>query len=537
MAMPLSLQNVAFVLNNGQTLFQNITAHFNQSICGLVGANGVGKSVLARVLAKQLMPSTGTVTAPALTAYIPQQWSGSKQDSVATVLQIAEPIAAIARIEQGSFLAKDFELAEPFWDWPVQVNQAMNCVGFDIPIDINRPISSFSGGEQFRLMWASALLKNPDVFIFDEPTNHLDSEGKVRLCEWLNSSRQQVILVTHDRNLLQQVDTIYELTANQLHCHPGDYEHYFKGKLARWSQQQNEVSEARKQQKQTAVKAQQAYEKQQQRTAQGKAKAKRENWSILEKNGAKEHGERSQHNQILLRDNRKSNAQQTTALAENQREWFDPIGFELPASRLSVQKNVLSLQNFITGYTQPLHQPLNLTLQGAFKMHIAGCNGAGKSALLKTLMAHQSPWQGLSNLHVQNAYLDQHFFGFNGAQSAIENLLSHQPELTDKEGRDRLAWLRLRNSKADVPFAALSGGEQLKVVLASKLLGPVTPQLLLLDEPTNHLDLDSIIALENALAAFKGALIVVSHDQYFVNKQPLTHRLTLDGRQATLEAL
>jgi ATPase subunit of ABC transporter with duplicated ATPase domains len=126
------------------------------------------------------------------------------------------------------------------------------------------------------------------------------------------------------------------------------------------------------------------------------------------------------------------------------------------------------------------------------------------------------------------AYLDQHFFGFQAQQSALENLLALQPELNEKEGRDRLAWLRLRNTKADVPFGALSGGEQLKVVLASKLLGKVTPQLLLLDEPTNHLDLDSTIALENALAQFQGAIILVSHDDYFVQQQRITHRLDLD---------
>lgn len=528
MAMPLALHNVSFTLNNGQTLFNSITAQFSHRLCGLVGINGVGKSVLAQILSGRLLPSDGQITAPAHVAYVPQQWTGQASDPVLAVLGLAAPVAAIERIEAGSVDERDFELAEAFWDWPVQLRTALNTVGFINDLDLQRPIASFSGGEQFRVMWAAALLKNPDVYVFDEPTNHLDRDGKVLLSTWLETTNKQFVLVTHDRALLQTVEAIYELTPTQIHTHPGNYDAYFQGKHARWEQQESQLNQARRQQKQTAIKAQQALEKQQQRVAQGKAKAKRENWSVLERDGAKQAAENSMRNAKILRDNRSERRLQDTQLAENQREWFDPIGFELPASKVSSAKAVLTLTNACAGYTQALHPPLTLSLNGPFRLHITGRNGAGKSALLKTILGRENLWQGEVFTHVPVAYLDQHFFGFQAQQSALENLLALQPELNEKEGRDRLAWLRLRNTKADVPFGALSGGEQLKVVLASKLLGKVTPQLLLLDEPTNHLDLDSTIALENALAQFQGAIILVSHDDYFVQQQRITHRLDLD---------
>ncbi len=537
MVTPLSLQNVSFILNNGHTLFQNITAQFHQSISGLVGANGVGKSVLAKLLAKQLTPSTGFITSPTITAYIPQQWSGSANDSIATVLKLAKPLEAMNRIANGSCELSDFELAEPYWDWQTRLTDALNTVGFPVELDLSRTISSFSGGEQFRLMWAAALLQNPDAYIFDEPTNHLDSEGKACLTHWLTNRTQPIILVTHDRYLLQQVNAIFELTPNQIYHHPGDYEQYYRAQLERWNQQEKNVLTARKQKRQRAIKAQESFEKQQQRVAKGKAKAKRENWSVLEKNAAKEAGENTQHNETKLRENRESAAQKNTQLAESNREWFEPIGFELPGSEITNKRTILTAEDYITGYDTPLHQPLTLELHGAFKLHIVGSNGTGKSALLKTFMQEQPPWQGLTKIHVPCAYLGQHFYEFDDAKTAVENFLHHQPLMTEKEGRDRLAWLRLRNTKADVLFANLSGGEQLKVVLASKLLGAITPQLLLLDEPTNHLDLDSIIALDNALSAFKGALIIVSHDQYFVSQQQITHRLTLDNKQYKLDLL
>lgn len=535
MAFSFALHDAAFSLANGQTLFSDINLTLKYRVNALVGVNGVGKSVLAQILAGRLPLANGKLTNNLHTAYIPQQWHGDPEDSVSHVLGLAAPLAAMARITNNQAQRNDFEIAEPWWDWQTRLRQVIADCALPEGIDLTRPIASFSGGEQFRLMWAAARLQQADLYILDEPTNHLDQQGRELLMAWLQSSQQYFFIVSHDRNLLEQVEAIYELTATQLHLHSGNYSQFIAAQRQRWHNQQQSVAETRKAEKRAAIKAQEAFEKQQQRTAQGKAKAQRENWTRLEKNAAKQAGEDNLKNQKSMREQRAHTRQGNRQQAENDREWFEPIGFELPDSALAAKSRVLSLQQLCAGFKSPLHQALSFNLQGAFRLHICGSNGAGKTALVRTLLGQQTAYSGHYQIHVPVAYLEQHFSGFNSQQCAVKNLLQLQPTLTEKQARDRLAWLRLRNTKADIAFGSLSGGEQLKVALAAKLLGAVTPKLLILDEPTNHLDLDSLIALEQALAKFQGAIIVISHDQSFVERLAISHRLYLPSGQLTAE--
>jgi ATPase subunit of ABC transporter with duplicated ATPase domains len=535
MAMSLALLNASFVLNNGQTLFQNISFSLKHRVNAFVGINGVGKSVLAQLISRRLALSDGHLQCNVNMAYVPQLWTGPPTDSVWKVLGLEEPLAAIKRIENGSHEPDDFELAEPWWDWEAQLQAALDTTGFPRELITDRAIGTYSGGEQFRLSWAAALITQPDVYMLDEPTNHLDREGRQILLSWIRESKTSFIVVSHDREFLQAVDAIYELTPNDLFYHPGNYENYFAAKQQRWKSQNERLGQARSVEKRTAAKAQEALEKQQQRVANGKARAKKENWSVLERNGAKEAGEVNLRKQKTLRDNRSQSTEAERKDAEFSREWFDPVGFSLPDSVVSSSKTVLTTNDLTVGYDSALTQPLNIHLNGPFRLHIVGANGSGKSALIKTILGQVKPFYGRSSLHVDMAYLDQHFTAFAGDKTAIENVCIHQETLTEKEGRDRLAWLRLRNTKADVPFRQLSGGEQLKVALASKLLGHKTPKLLILDEPANHLDLDSIIALEQALETFKGAMIIVSHDELFTKQQKITHVLNLENNELSFQ--
>jgi ATPase subunit of ABC transporter with duplicated ATPase domains len=414
------------------------------------------------------------------------------------------------------------------------LDNALNEVGFNTVLDLNRPVSSFSGGEQMRLMWASALLQKPDILIFDEPSNHLDAQGRERFTNWLANAREQIILVSHDRALLDHVDAIYELTPIALHRHAGNFSEYMASQQQRWQKQSTDLNLARREEKQTKTRAQEALEKQQQRVSRGKAASKNRGDPKWLRDYFKNAAERTQGNQKKLRMNREQASASTLEHAYQAKEWFDPIGFALPTSFVSPSKLVLSTQALQWGVENPLCKPLTTSLKGAFRLHITGANGAGKSILLKTLMKHLNPLAGHANVHVPFAYLDQHAYASSPSLTAIETLLVKQPDLTDNEGRERLACLRLRNEKGNVRFGDLSGGEQLKVILASALLSKETPQLLLLDEPTNHLDLDSIVALENALTTFEGAMIIVSHDTQFVSRFDLTHRLFLPEAELVL---
>lgn len=384
-------------------------------------------------------------------------------------------------------------------------------------------------------MWAAALLQQPDIFVFDEPSNHLDRSGRQAFIQWLKNEKRLRIVISHDRELLDCADQILELTSHELHTHSGNYGSYLEKRNQRWHGQQQRLSEARKHHRHQQQAAQAAFEKQQQRAARGKASANKTGLDPLARNGMKQAAENSQGQQKLLRQNRQKHTDLALQHAESDREWADPISIDLERSSLPPGKNVLSIDKLSTGVTKPNHPPLTLTLKGAFRLRIEGANGAGKSVLLKTLLNQLPPLQGSCDLRVPVAHLDQHFRYYDQQRSAIANLLHHQPEMTMQEGRECLAKVRLRDDKADVSFGQLSGGEQLKTVLATELLGPVTPQLLLLDEPTNHMDLDSVLALEQALTQYQGAIILISHDVNFIDSMTLSHRLSLPD--AVLEEL
>jgi len=528
MASFLTLQNVSFVLNNGQKLFDQINFQLTEKFSALVGPNGSGKSVLGKIMTQSLPATEGVVSTTAEISYIPQQWPGAPTDSIYEVLGIQNAIEAIARIETGAGLPDDFDTAEPWWNWQEKLRAASIIVDFEVPTHSNRTIGSYSGGEQFRIMWISALLHNADVYIFDEPTNHLDLDGRNKLNNWIHLTECQVIVITHDRDLLDKVEVIYELTNSGLHRHVGNFSHYYQSMHQRWDNQKEQLNKARREKKRVGKKTQEAFEKQQQRVAKGKLKAITKNWSALEKGGAIESASASQSRQATIKASRTSQAEAAVQNAQGKLEWFEPIGFELPNSKLSDRKVACRLEEIVSGFDKPLHASVTINIMGSQRLHIIGQNGVGKSVLLKTIMQQLPAISGESNICVPFASLAQHFYEFDRNLTAVENFLVSHPKLDEKSCRDRLAWLRLRNSKADIKFGALSGGEQLKVALAIKLLGAITPQLLILDEPTNHLDLDSIIALESALEVYQGGIILVSHDASFVSRLSLTHQLNLE---------
>jgi ATPase subunit of ABC transporter with duplicated ATPase domains len=428
------------------------------------------------------------------------------------------------RILDGSVAEQDFVLAEPWWDWQEQLSEAKRQTAIDLDIDLDKPISHYSGGEQFRLCWLAAMLNKPDAYVFDEPTNHLDQAGRLAFTQWINGQSKPVIVVSHDRTLLEKVDAIYELTATTLHYHPGNYSNFYQQQKERWHSQESRLENERKEQRRTAKKVQEDYEKQQQRTAHGKNKAHKENWGALERGGAKESASLSLGALTRRNASRTANTQNRVQLVEQQREWFDPIQFELLGSLVSASKRILTLQALeVCLQGVPLNPPYNIAIKGPQRILLTGLNGTGKSLLIKTIVNQWTDYCGERKIHVPHSYLDQNFYHLDQSATPVELFLNSHAEFTQQDAQERLAWLRLRNTKAMVPFGKLSGGEQLKTALAIHLLGAQSPQLLLLDEPTNHLDLDSLIALEQAMSTYQGAMIIVSHDKTFTDKLRLTH--------------
>ncbi len=513
----ISLIDLGFQLPNGQYLFKNITTHIQPGVSAFVGCNGVGKSLLMQLIAGKLNATEGQIVSRGKIHYVSQSIMQWENCTVGDLLGVTAGLAAIARISNGSIATEDYELAEFFWDWKIQVQQAAQLVGCEDLPAMEQKLKDCSGGEQMRLMWLQALRQSPDWLILDEPSNHLDAKGRAFLYQWLSQTKANVIVVSHDRELLQQVSTIYELSSKGLFIHGGNYQVFKQAQQDRINSQQQQLTKQRKQLRDLKTTVQMEQEKQQKKSSSGKQQAHNKGRSVLEVSMAKEKA--SQNQQRINKQFQQEQMQAQKSVVDSQQavEWCDPIEFELKESQVSDNQLILSCVDVEIGYTDALTQPINLQIVGAERVHIKGDNGSGKSTFLKTLLGKLPTLSGELISQVKMAYLDQHLECLIFELTALENFQQLNAGMSEQDCRQRLAWLGLRGSAADLPVKIMSGGEKLKTALACCLLGETPVKLLLLDEPGNHLDLAALQALEKALQKFKGAMIIVSHDEHLLN--------------------
>jgi len=534
----LSLADIGFQLPNGQHLFQSINTTIPPGVSALVGRNGAGKSLLAKIIAGIKQPSCGLVLGNDSICYVSQSISGNEHTSVGELLGLLKRQQSIERIIAGSVISADYELAEGFWDWEEHLKVMAGKVGWTQLPPLNRKLKDCSGGEQIRLMWLAALEKYPDWLILDEPSNHLDIQGREFLYHRLNKVAQSkstnVIVVSHDRQLLRNVNCIFELTEKGLTLHGGNYDVFVREQANRFRSQQHLLEKRKTQVKSLNSSVQLSKEKMQRSTSQGGNRARKSGASAMEIGAAKENAGQTQ-----ARTNRQNQQRQIKLNSELQSardniEWSEPISFDLDNTCVRQAQQVLTCSELEIGFEKSLTQTLSFHVSGAKCIHITGENGCGKSTLLKTIMGMLPPLKGEFQCLVKKAYLDQQLSCLQTGLTAVENFEHTNPDMDEQDCRLRLAWMGLRGAQADKLVENMSGGEQLKVTLACCLLSKQPVQLLLLDEPTNHLDLYAIAALENALTQYKGAMIVVSHDADFVAKLNPDIRLKLEKRDCRL---
>ncbi|PKP96173.1 MAG: hypothetical protein CVT74_17835, partial [Alphaproteobacteria bacterium HGW-Alphaproteobacteria-13] len=230
-----------------------------------------------------------------------------------------------------------------------------------------------------------------------------------------------------------------------------------------------------------------------------------------------------------LAERQRTEAEQTLAAARGKVEIVDPLGVALPATDLPATRTVLDLAHVTAGYDsdRPIIRDLSLTVTGPERIAVTGPNGSGKSTLLALVAGTLHPWSGTARVHVPFAAFDQRVSLLDPARSIAANFRALNPDSTDNQCRAALARFRFRAAAADRIAGTLSGGQMLRAGLACVLGAPRPPQLLILDEPGNHLDLDALAAVETGLAAYDGALLVVSHDAAFLDAIGITRTIDL----------
>ncbi|WP_148243765.1 ABC-F family ATP-binding cassette domain-containing protein [Enterobacter asburiae] len=514
------LHQVTCQFPTGDTLFGPLNLTLEPSLCALVGRNGSGKTRLLRLLAGLDEPATGHIERFGSHAWVAQQHVISPQTTLAELLGYDAIFTARKRIDSGDYQPDDLEMLDGYWDVAERLSEAFINAKLP-PFDPDKPAGELSGGERIRALLCGAFTAEADFMLLDEPTNHLDRQGRAWFYDQLSRFQGGVLVASHDRELLEQVPRILELSASGLRSYGGNYADYHTQRDAEQQAARAALEHAATERKRTRARMQKEHDDSQRRSAKTLRTVDTLNIASFErvkyKGAAKER----------IGSWKKQHSEQNEALnaavnkARERVEEDNPVMFTLPGSQIPEGKQVLVLEDLVLPHV-PV-PPLNWRMDGPMRVALKGPNGCGKSTLLKTILGEIAPRSGTCRVSVSCAYLDQHLSRLDLSQSVMTHLnLSHTP-LEEGVLRTRLAQLQLGADKVTLPLAELSGGERLKAALACVLWRAEATQLLLLDEPTNHLDLASVQAIEAALAGFPGALLVVSHDEVFLKGLTLTH--------------
>lgn len=485
----------------------------------MVGNNGTGKSTLLQVVAGMLPASGGSVQLSGSQYYVPQHLGQYNGQTVAQILGVTEQLQALQDILNGDASEQHFAILNDEWDIEERVQAALAHWQLQY-LDLNETMESLSGGEKTKVFLAGILIYQPQIVLLDEPSNHLDSPARALLYQWIAQTKSTVLVVSHDVTLLNQLDITLELTRQGVTLYGGNYDFYrtqHDGQLAALQAQVDDKQKALKQAKQ---KARDLAEQRQRQEARGKAAGK------------------SQSLPRIVAGNLQRQAEQSTAkMKAVQGEKLDSLSTDLQQLRTQVQeqqvlkidlrrsdmhrgKLLVDLQAVnVTFNGQPLWtEAVNFQLRSGERVRVAGRNGSGKTTLLRLLMGGQEPGEGqVVRAPFTYLYLDQDYSAIDNSLTVLAQLQQHnQRHLPEHDLKMLLHYHQFNAAYWNRPCAALSGGEKMKLLLCCMAVTNHLPDVLILDEPTNNLDVHSQEVLTTAIRSFKGTLLVISHDQYFV---------------------
>ncbi|KOV21849.1 ABC-F family ATP-binding cassette domain-containing protein [Streptomyces sp. XY152] len=529
--------SLAFTWPDGTTVLEGLDVAFGPGRTGLVGVNGSGKSTLLKLIAGELRPADGAVRVVGEVGYLPQNVTLDTALRVDEALGIAARRTALHAIEAGDVAEEHFETVGDDWDVEERALATLGELGLG-HIGLERTVGEVSGGESVLLRLAALLLRRPDVLLLDEPTNNLDLYARRRLYAAVANWPGVMVVVSHDRELLDLVDQIADLRAGEVTWYGGNFSAYEEALAVEQEAAERMVRVAEadfRKQKRELVDAQ-AKLARRKRYGQKMWDQKREPKIVM--GARKRAAQESAGKHRIMHEEKLAEARERLDDAVEAVRDDDEIRVDLPYTAVPPGRGVLTLMDLELEYGARVNGGLDL--RGPERVALIGRNGAGKTTLLRTIAGELEPVSGEAAVHVPLRFLPQRLDVLAPELTVAENVARFAPDATNNRVRARLARFLFRGARADQKAETLSGGERFRAALAALMLAEPAPQLLMLDEPTNNLDMASVRQLTTALESYEGALIVASHDLPFLESIGITRWLLMEEgelKEITTEAV
>lgn len=528
----LILQGVAYTHPNKDLLFADINLIINrQDKIALIGNNGTGKSTLLKILAGIFPPSSGLVKADVRPYYVPQLFGQFNDYTVARALQIEDKLNALKEILDGNVTDLNLALLDDDWAIEERCQQAFTHWKLD-ELDLTQKMETLSGGQRTRVFLAGIMIHRPEIVLLDEPSNNLDSLSRNILYDYIKSTTQTLMVVSHDRTLLNLLNTVYELSKYGITLYGGNYDFYAAQKLIESEALNQDLKSKEKALRKAKETERESLERQQKLDARGKKKQEKAGLPTISMNTLKNNAEKSTSRLKSIHADKVDNISQELNQLRKELPGMDKMKVDFDNSALHKGKILITAKDINFGYNDQLlwKQPLDFQITSNERIAVTGPNGTGKTTLIKIMLGVLQPGTGtIDRAAVKTVYIDQDYSLIDNTLTVYEQAQqSNSGILQEHEIKIRLSRFLFTKEYWDKPCSSLSGGEKMRLMLCCLSINNQAPDIIVLDEPTNNLDIQNIEILTSAINEYKGTLLVVSHDEYFL-KQINVARLITTG--------
>ena len=534
--MSISIQQISYIHPDKEVLFSDLNFAISKGQkLGLVGNNGCGKSTLLQIIAGQLSPSSGVIVRPDDLYYIPQHFGQYDSLTIAQALQIERKQQALHAILAGDVSNENFTILNDDWNIEERSIAALDLWGLG-QFTLSYPMNLLSGGEKTRVFLAGMDIHHPSVILMDEPTNHLDSSGRQRLYDWVEKYRSTLLVVSHDRTLLNLLPEICELEKHQINYYGGNYEFYKEQKTLMQEALQQRIEEKEKALGIARKVARETAERRDKQNVRGEKSNIRKGVPRIVLNALQGKSEKStskltgvhqekaekltnERNQLrgslsptaALKTDFNSSSLHTGKILVTAKE----INFSYHSNSITndIQENSISKQ-------QLWQAPVSFQLKSGDRLRIEGANGSGKTTLLKLITGQLQPQEGtLTRTDFSYVYLNQEYSIIDDRNSILEQAYAfNSRNLPEHEIKIILNRYLFPASEWDKSCRKLSGGEKMRLAFCCLMISNNTPDMFILDEPTNNLDIQSIEIITATIKNYAGTVIAISHDNYFIQE-------------------
>ncbi|MDP5198849.1 ribosomal protection-like ABC-F family protein [Flavobacterium sp. DG2-3] len=518
----LILQNISYQHENKDMLFQNISFTLNnQDKTALVGNNGVGKSTLLKIIAGEFAPFSGQIIQNSKPYFVPQLFGQFNDLTVAEALRIKEKITSLKEILEGVVTEENLQLLDD--DWTIEDRCTEALLYWQLhDLDLNQKMETLSGGQKAKAFLAGIMIHEPDLILLDEPSNHLDFAARTLLYDFIKSTTSTLLIVSHDRTLLNLLNKTLEMTKNEISVYGGGYDFYSEQKKIENNALEQDVQSKEKALRKAKEKERESIERQNKLDARGKKKQEKSGVARIMMNTLRNKAENSSSKLKNVHAEKISGISEDLRQLRSSLPAIDQMKFGFNNASFIKGKTLFKASdlNYTYGEKELWNENLNFEILSGDRIVIKGLNGSGKTTLIKIILGELSPTKGqMTSLVKKAVYIDQDYSLLNQNLKIYEQAqVFNDCGLEEHEIRMRLNRFLFSKNDWDKPCNALSGGERMRLMLCCLTISSDSPEIIILDEPTNNLDIQNIEILTAAVNEYQGTLIVISHDQLFLEQ-------------------